>query len=408
MVKGSMRDQFAKLGFKETTPASQKPKQQHNRSSQRPKQSNYRQSSNTSTAKRTSVHVVQEPQNVDNEIFSAYDFIDIGQPNQTYSVKDKGDYTGELTVTLTTVSPLIAVKQFSVGKEDPTVIPASSIRGCIRNAAEIIWDELLTVTHGLGQKELAYVPASDRINNANLAKHYLANHLFGFTVNEKNKIESAASKLKFTDATTNETQRAAEVSLSDKALYSPTFSKNYKKEGQDIIAGRKVYLAGRMKGIRTLCMASNVPEPLAEYVGIGRVQATWKKIMLIYPNTTYTFKIQFDRLTKEQIAHLIRVIELDSTATHALGQGKPLGFGRIRMHVEEVKIQQRDQLFNLATPIASNTLNKEELLALPDPFKKKRREFEILATADTFDNKKQYKSKQNPNVVQYTKYKKKG
>lgn len=67
----------------------------------------------------------------------------------------------------------------------------------------------------------------------------------------------------------------------------------------------------------------------------------------VIKDTEFTFKIYFDQITKKQLKLLATAIHLnDNKITgkrcHKIGHGKPLGYGSVKMIVEECRIRQYD------------------------------------------------------------------
>ncbi len=67
----------------------------------------------------------------------------------------------------------------------------------------------------------------------------------------------------------------------------------------------------------------------------------------VVKDTEFTFKIYFDQITKKQLEVLATAIHLnDNKITgkrcHKIGHGKPLGYGSVKMIVEECRIRQYD------------------------------------------------------------------
>ena len=373
--------------------------------------------------------------------YLAYDFINITPEKPIYSNNERGDLTGTLEVQLEAITPLVAVEEFKGQKPNVKKIPASSLRGMIRTAAEIMWNEAITVIDrgGLHSEEEEVIPPAWYLSNdTTLDHHRLASHLFGFVVTEErtsSKPMAMASVLKFSDAVSENVQ-SQEVHLKPNTLSAPQGIKNeeeqilnpaYLAKNKNVAAGRKIYLAGRIASIQKNCLAKNVKIPLNEFVGLSpqideiiakekhdkEGKDLWQHLQLIFPKTKYMFTIQFNQLKQEQLAALVRVLELTNAATHAVGRGKPLGFGRVKLNVTNIHVQQKESFFDLSQKSASKSLNKQKLFDDIDPYLQQLRIFEKYATIANFDGNKMYLppgnaklSDKNPKkVLQYSKHK---
>ncbi|MBU5266439.1 TIGR03986 family type III CRISPR-associated RAMP protein [Virgibacillus proomii] len=56
----------------------------------------------------------------------------------------------------------------------------------------------------------------------------------------------------------------------------------------------------------------------------------------------FTFTIYFERLSEKELSQLCNVLDINYSTQHAhkIGRGKPLGFGSVRMKINEIKIRQ--------------------------------------------------------------------
>ncbi|MED3660549.1 hypothetical protein NST62_02140 [Ureibacillus sp. FSL K6-8385] len=403
-----------------------------------------------------------------------YDFISIDDPiESTHCAKKQQDlktnYTGVMTVDLQLKSPMVAIDEMgdvveiarksggqknsvpiydyrnALGKGFHKKIPASSIRGMLHNAAEIIWNDVLTVeeSNGSNRKLREYIPADWLSEKNTLENHGLASHFFGFVQNQsnenskkKNKGIALSSLLQFSDAVTEHAEYQ-EAYLKPFTLASPNgllikgtnrFNMNYMEKTKKRLrpAGRKVYLAGRTKDLEKRCIAETVKEAFRGFVGehwkINREKhiciengkaVQLEKIILIAPNTVYTFNIYFKNLKEEELAALVRLIELNAgaeaselakKATYAIGRGKPLGFGRVRLTVRDIYVRDATKILDLNAPEFSRQIDKAELYKGSNPYQKKYEEYFALTDDQTFDGHKIYQNK-GKKVKRYTKLK---
>jgi CspA family cold shock protein len=57
-------------------------------------------------------------------------------------------------------------------------------------------------------------------------------------------------------------------------------------------------------------------------------------------DTEFSFNVGFENLTKEELGRLLYCLELENTMVHALGRGKPFGFGQIKIKVHELAVRR--------------------------------------------------------------------
>ena len=376
-----------------------------------------------------------------------YDFIEIEPTKPGYSYKERGPLSGEIVVRMETKSPLVAIKA-TEKNENVKVLPASSIRGMLRNAAEIIWDEAINYNlpkrrhkDGYKQKEAEMldenIPRHIRIDgNENLkatkhaqkghvvpaetvSAHRLGSHLFGFALTSSRKGDDAtslASALTFTDAHAKvnyvvmmpayiRPQRLGEPQFVIRKVFNrqakgSLLNVKYLNKSKKAVVGRKVYLNGKLFELKKNLFAAKVDKPFEQYVQVSQRDVDNQKnldprkravpIKLIAPGTIYEFKIQFKRLDEQQLAELVKVIELDGVATHALGRGKPFGLGRVQLKVQHVQVQNQASFFDLTKPSYAEVLSIDALRNMPTQFEKKLSRFIEVAHPSMFDGKKRY------------------
>ncbi|WP_445613479.1 RAMP superfamily CRISPR-associated protein [Geobacillus sp. YF-1] len=354
-----------------------------------------------------------------------YDFIPISSPIEKKSIESNQNekrWSGSMKVKMTVITPLIEVKEtdrLAQGKRGQT-IPGSSIRGALRSAAEILWNGTIAVFKP--ESDSCFVKEEWKISNSTIFSHCPVSHLFGFAAAEKDvpKTEefegripwALGSKLKFSKATVVEGTFYGAPILMDQ-LYSP--KKNpplqMEKNGQKYFLGRKVYLAGRlqhvsnkMKIVGSIKRVSsfNVGEFFHPNARLSRNNSTE---YAIFPGTQYTFFIEFSKLTKEELADVIRLLELKEGYYHAIGKGKPLGLGRVRFEVEGILRKDKSYYLQLDATNAYDATWKEELLReTTNRYEENFQKYYELIDIKKFDGKKSYGS-QREKVYRYSELK---
>ena len=99
-----------------------------------------------------------------------YDFIEIEPTKPSYSYKKRGPLSGEIVVRIETKTPLVAIKA-TEKNENVKVIPGSSIRGMLRNAAEIIWDEAINYNLPKRRHKDAYKQKEAEMLDEHIPRH---------------------------------------------------------------------------------------------------------------------------------------------------------------------------------------------------------------------------------------------
>lgn len=359
------------------------------------------------------------------EYYLPYDFVPIEDRREYRSEEDYGQLTGVITVSLKTITPVIAIKQYEQERPNAKLFPASSIRGMLRNASEIIWNDFLigrTYSQHSRKKDKSFEKVKEEwtvVNNF-INEHSYTSHLFGFVspIKKNGESQSLGSVLRFTDAI-SKNAKYQDVYKKKFALSVPQglllrnkerFNSLYLNKDQTLAAGRKVYLAGKIATLKKLLFTTNVKKELKDYVGESDLE-TEEKVRLIFPNSDYTFHIYFKKLKEEDLANIIRLIELTEDATHCIGGGKPLGLGRVKLTVDCIKLQSKENLFQLDKPIYDETIDKETLLrTTPNPFQSMIEKYAEFGNIQLFDNKKMYSGNrflQNIKIYKYSSKQKK-
>jgi len=337
-----------------------------------------------------------------NQTFLPYDFIELKKVDDSYSYKQKGDLSGVLHVTMTVKTPMFAVKEFGGINPNPRFIPGSSIKGMLRNAAEIVWNDHLTVLHDYHQKD-DRIPDEWKKSEISIQRHGLGSHLFGFTSDNTSQEKEGepltnayGSALTFTNAQAvgNRNRFIQQFKRNYFSLMKPEglSCKYYVVDNKKRAAGRKIYLAGTTKDVQSQLSIPQVPNELKDFVGTRFIKKTVQdQEVLIYPNSVFTFKVYFNQLTRQHLADVIRLLELERGAFHALGKGKPLGFGRNSLKVDKIVTKNSEDIFDLGKPVYSGTLSKEELLQTEEnSHEELLKEFIELSRPQTFNRKKAY------------------
>ena len=298
------------------------------------------------------------------ELFvNPYHFVSLQKKGrvQAEKVSSEGDVlTGYISCRISIKTPLVlpdssdktGEKYNFYNVSGRPVIPGSGIRGCIRSTYEAVTNSCLSV---LTPKEKisrnAFMPVFDLVRNTN--ECYVpcngknicpACNLFGAFGN--------ASRLRFTDAVLCEDKpyRADTEYFAFPRMESPKLSKSslfytknpnsrfngkcypvWRLEGRDgtEINGRKFYFH---RFPINLCKG----DPDNYCIAAKKVN-----------EGTFSFKVYFDKISESELKQLLWVLSLGdnregSAYMHKMGRGRPLGFGSVKITVEENGVALRN------------------------------------------------------------------
>ncbi len=270
-----------------------------------------------------------------------YNFVPVTNKGPKRKVREQGALTGYIDCCIKVKSALFLPDMnaklnndgyydiYKINKE--VVIPGSEIRGCVRSVFEAITDSCFsTINHDTDNHDTEenfgkYLPCPCRDNKP---KYCAACNLFG-TINHG----AVASRISFFDA------KAENVRVSDyfymiEGLRQPNakVKKLYFINGK--IWGRKFYVHSSSK-LRTITQRN----PYDKFD-----KAVKKAVKAIEEGSTFSFKVFFNSITREELNALRYALTLgennaESNYCHKIGAAKPLGAGSIKITVSETKLR---------------------------------------------------------------------
>jgi CRISPR/Cas system CSM-associated protein Csm3 (group 7 of RAMP superfamily) len=357
-----------------------------------------------------------------------YDFFPIDSPIEKKSfdvIKIEEGFSGTIKVRLTVITPMIEVNEAernSKAKRGFT-IPGSSIRGALRSAAEVLWNGTIGVFK-LDEKDIKFLKDEWKMSNCTISSHCPVSHLFGFVAAEKGKTKNEdfegnipwalGSRLKFSQATAIEsTYNGAYIQMEQ--LRPPKKNPPLQKSnnGKKYFLGRKIYLAGRLENVdKKMKIVGSYKKNRCFnerdfFNPNARLKGRVNQEFAIFPGSQYIFFIEFKHLTKEELADVIRLLELEEGYYHAIGKGKPLGLGRVRFEVEGIKYKDKNYFLNLEFRNEYDATIKYKLLeGTKNKYENNFKKYYDLLDMNKFDGKKSYGSG-NEKVYRYSEIKEK-
>jgi hypothetical protein len=261
-----------------------------------------------------------------------YNFVSLGdEKNMKREPIKKGGKTGKLMCSLINKTPI------SIEDTKNIIIPASSLKGEIRNIIEVLTTSCIRVDIKNESHLYEKVPENFRTcsNTENLC---FACRLFGSTGNEKsdekNK-DSYRGRVYFSDAVLNvEYKKKIEFIKMKLLLERPRIDKEkalekyYIFSDKDKIRGRKFYWHQKY-------LANKNKNEILERFS-KKTKNKYPEISFIETNQEFIFNVHFENLTDEELKILMYSIELEKDLWHKIGRAKSYGFGSCEMKINKL------------------------------------------------------------------------
>ena len=278
-----------------------------------------------------------------------FNFVSFGDENEIEKNRgpiEKGNYSGKIVCTLTNLTPI------SIGSEKSTefikfknkyVIPASSLKGEIRNIIEVLTNSCIT---NVKEKHL-YKMVPENFRTCDKTEHLcFACRLFGSVGNDMEKTpvsqKSYRGRVLFSDATINKDTKPLTLSLlldkprvgeKEKAL------KKFYTDSEGKIRGRKFYWHQKelfqKKDLATNFKIDSVPSK--------------STISCIDINQSFNFEIYFENLSDKELGTLVYALELEEGLLHKIGRAKAYGFGSCKIEIKEILLDNESKYQSFIT-----------------------------------------------------------
>lgn len=342
-----------------------------------------------------------------NNIFTyPYNFVSLGEVVEREERK-LGKNSGKLNCVLVNYSPLFIGGEKSQSKKHTTelflednlnyIIPASSIKGEIRNIIEAI-------THSCIRSK------SDKIPNefkecTNIKKLCFACRLFGVTGNSEEKKEdnmvAHMGRVFITDAKTSaDKEKLSEViTLKPLGEPHPSLARFYLKKGtydEDgaKIRGRKFYWHHSDK-----IKANGNYKSYLKSITTSAKEAYNSSLSFIKPNNTFEFEVEFKNLTDEELGVLIYSLELEEGLLHKFGKAKAFGFGSSKIEIQELLLKSKNRYTSFETSYEKEDTKKYKEIAQKEYVIESKEEIRELKTILSEKNSLNFEESPFPEAV---------
>ena len=297
---------------------------------------------NNSSKKRFSTTNQKNEENRDLLMYP-FNFISLGNENKINRGPIKKDkYTGKIMCTLTNLTPI------SIGSEKSSefikfknkyVIPASSLKGEIRNIIEVLTNSCVT---NVKEKHLyKMIPKNFRV--CDNTKHLcFACRLFGSVGNVMEEIpvsqKSYRGRVLFSDATINKDTEPLTLSL---LLDRPRVEEKEKEK-----ALKKFYTNsdGKIKGRKFYWHQKELfqKKDLVKDFEINS-DSVMSTISCMDINQSFNFEVHFENLSDKELGTLVYALELEEGLLHKIGRAKAYGFGSCKIEIKEILLDNESK-----------------------------------------------------------------
>ena len=255
-----------------------------------------------------------------------YNFVSLGDEKEINRQSIvKGEKTGKLVCSLINKTPL------SIEDTKNIIIPASSLKGEIRNIIEVLTTSCISIDK---KNKSLYEKVPENFRACSNTKSLcFACRLFGSTGNEEKNKNSYKGRVYFSDAVLNaENKEKIEFIKMKLLLKKPrideenALEKYYIFSDENKIRGRKFYwhqkeLAAKSKN-----------EILNSFS--KKIKNEYPEISFIEANQEFIFNVHFENLTDEELKILMYSIELEKDLWHKIGRAKSYGFGSCEIKIK--------------------------------------------------------------------------
>lgn len=277
-----------------------------------------------------------------------YNFVSLGdEKNMKRNPIKKGEKTGKLVCSLINKTPI------SIEDTKNIIIPASSLKGEIRNIIEVLTTSCIRVDT---KNENLYkkVPKNFR-RCPNTRSLCFACRLFGSTGNEKSDEKNENSyrgRVYFSDATLK-TNDKPDIKMK-LLLERPRIDKEKVLEkyyvSDNKIKGRKFYWH------QEELIKKNKNEILKGF--LKKIKKEHPEISFIKSGQEFIFDIHFENLTDEELKVLMYSLELEENLWHKLGRAKSYGFGSCEIKINKLFLDKDNKYQSFENVVEEVDINE--------------------------------------------------
>ena len=275
-----------------------------------------------------------------------FNFVSLGDENEIEESRGpikKGNYSGKIVCTLTNLSPISIGSEKSnefIKFKDKYVIPASSLKGEVRNIVEILTTSCIK---NVKEKHL-YKRISEKFKPCKNTEHLcFACRLFGSTGNDMEEIsisqKSYRGRVFFSDAVIDKNVNTLTLSF---LLGGPRVEerepamRRFYTTSSGKIRGRKFFWHQKK-----LFNKNNLINDFLQ--SSKKVMST---VSCIDINHEFKFEVHFEKLTAEELGTLVYALELEEGLLHKFGRAKAYGFGSCKIKIEKILLDNNDKYKN--------------------------------------------------------------
>lgn len=278
-----------------------------------------------------------------------FNFVSLGDENEIEESRDpikKGDYSGKIVCTLTNLTPISIGSEKSndfIKFKNKYIIPASSLKGEIRNIIEVLTNSCIT---NVKEKHL-YKMVPKKFRTCDNTEHLCFTcRLFGSVGNVMEEIpvsqKSYRGRVFFSDATINKDSKPLTLSL---LLDRPRVDEKEK-------ALKKFYTnsEGKIKGRKFFWHQEKLFEKnnLLKDFSL-KTDNKFSTISCMDINQSFNFEVYFENLSDKELGTLVYALELEEGLLHKIGRAKAYGFGSCKIEIKEILLDNESKYQSFIT-----------------------------------------------------------
>ena len=241
--------------------------------------------------------------------------------------------SGRIAASITAETPVFfkqGESPYSVRKDDQFIIPGTTLKGMLRSVVETVGQGCFHKFSGSYEKKT--IDYNNKLDNQFKActdpdRLCIGCRLFGM-ITQKRNAKVHKGSIAISDAEEVVVKRGGQFILKSMATPNPRHDAFYLDDSKNHISGRKYYFHSHNQ--------------LSGREGDFNVD----KIFPLQTGSRFQFYVHCDNITQSDLTVLLYALILEDSMRHKIGYAKPLGFGSIKIDINEIRLVDRHKRYS--------------------------------------------------------------